>query len=332
MERIQLILKRICRAALFLIIVILTGCGNSMVFEDNGDSETGTFTVFMTENGLADNTVNDITVDLLRNGIWFATLNGISFYSNADSSWITYGAESDIPDMKVTSIVLDKTSVKVWAGTETGVAYFYNGRWTALEDMNGRYVTSIETFNDGSVWFGTVMGLEVLSVGEWKSYTAASGLSNDRITSITTDADGQIWVGTYNGISVFDGGKWSTFGSSVLPSTYVLAIYKSRNGSMWCGTSYNIAVYADESWKRYGTFDGVPAPGINDFIEDRYSVMWVATGGGAATLSGTKWSKLKLPALMEGQIVTSLAQDPVTGAVWIGTARGLVRYQPPVTE
>lgn len=101
---------------------------------------------------------------------------------------------------------------------------------------------------------------------------------------------------------------------------------------MWCGTSFEISVFENESWKKYTSVSGVPGPGINDFVEDRHGVMWVGTGGGVATFSGTRWSKLSLPPLVDGQIVNSLAEDPVTGAIWIGTARGLVRYQPSVAE
>jgi ligand-binding sensor domain-containing protein len=77
----------------------------------------------------------------------------------------------------------------------------------------------------------------------------------------------------------------------------------------------------------YGTFDGLPSPIVNDFVEDFNRVIWTATDSGPAWFDGKGWTTLALPTQVEGLQVTSLASDALTKSLWIGTVSGLVRYR-----
>ena len=105
----------------FLLFLFFTGCSESTLENDTTTDSEGTLKIFRSEDGLADNTIMDIAIDYVFNGVWFATRNGISFYSKADSTFFTYGVEYvGIPNMKVTTIHVDFSGT-VWAGTEKGV-------------------------------------------------------------------------------------------------------------------------------------------------------------------------------------------------------------------
>ena len=122
-------MKRTFRLLSYGLLIVCTaaaGCGDSSL--DTNDTDTGpSAIVLQTDDGLADNTVTDIAVDYVFNGIWIGTLNGISFYSKADSSLYTYGAEyTGIPDMQITSLLVEGGATVHGAFLEAGLAdYLY---------------------------------------------------------------------------------------------------------------------------------------------------------------------------------------------------------------
>ena len=315
----------------FLVLLIcIWGCSESTLEDEdtNGDLVSA-FTVFRTEDGLADNAVTDMAVDYIFDGVWFATRNGISFYSNTDSTFYTYGAEYDIPDMEVISIAVDYTGT-VWAGTVSGVSSMAinDTLWTSLADRDSlvnRYVTEIVPMTDFTIWFGTRVGASVKSLQGWTSYITELGASSE-VTSIAAGALGDIWVGTTNGISVFDGENWKSYGSDVLPSTYVKVVYKDSGGRMWCGTSSGAVLYDGTSWVTYGSGQGLTSSGINDFRQDNFGMLWAATDVGVYYMSGDTWKIFSLPGNIAGSTALALTVDLKTGTLWIGTDNGVVRY------
>jgi len=320
-------------AAAVIALLAVIGCGESIVDDGtDGGTSTSEFTVLRVEDGLADPTVTAILVDHLRGGIWCATLNGVSFYSKADSSLYSFGAEYDIPKMETTSLALDYLTGRVWLGTASGPAFFSDSTWTALADMDSlihRYIASVAVTANGSVWFGTKGGASVWEyLTGWTSYTTVSGLAGDNVTSIAFDAANKVWVASSDGIGVFDGDVWKKYGATVLPSASVNVVYRAFDGTMWCGTAAGITVYDGSKWSRYGTYDGLPSPGVNDIVEDWNRKLWTATDSGVAGLDGGKWKKLDLPDSVENERFLCVAADVIDGILWIGTTNGLVKYDP----
>ncbi len=316
----------------FFVFMIFAGCGLTPIEDNtNGGDNVGTFTVFRTENGLADNSVTDMAVDYMSNRVWFATRNGISFYSNADSIFYTYGAEYEIPALEVISITVDFTG-NVWAGTVSGPTTLYKNSylWTAYPNMDKlvhHYITDIVIMNDLSRWFGTRGGITVESSLGFTSYTVELVPSSE-VTSITQSGSGQIWVGTTNGISVYNKitKNWTYYGAGTLPSTSVNVVYDDGRGKIWCGTSSIAVSYDGSSWVSYGPADGLTASGINDFVMDSSGILWAATDGGVFYLTAEKWNIFSLPVEVEDAPVNAIIYDVLTGAYWIGTNNGLVRY------
>lgn len=310
----------------------ITGCGTTPV--DNGGTDHGeqqpVFNLYYDSDGLANNVINDLAVDFFRSGLWVATQKGISFFSFKDSTWTTYGTASGLPNLKVTSITINLGTV--WAGTISGPASFDGTAWNELPDpgvLPSTFVTVIASMPepDYSLWFGTRGGVARKSPsGDWTSFTITEGLSDNNITSIARNSSGTIWVGTLYGLNSYDGVRWSSSTSS-LPSTTVQALYSDSFGSLWVGTSSGAAELKGSQQVRFGTADGLPSPIVNDFVEDYNQVFWAGTGSGLAWYNGKSWTELVLPSQVGGLQVTSLASDPITKSLWIGTTSGLVRYR-----
>ena len=73
---------------------------------------------YTTQNGLPDNTVNDVLIDLAGN-VWFATNNGVSMLTQDGSAIVTYTVENGLGSNIVTELSLDPAG-NIWAATYNG--------------------------------------------------------------------------------------------------------------------------------------------------------------------------------------------------------------------
>jgi signal transduction histidine kinase/ActR/RegA family two-component response regulator len=99
----------------------------------------------------------------------------------------------------------------IWLGYDDalGLSHLtWNGsRWKVEQVAFGSGVSSdfLGTGADGSIWFGTDNGVEVLSAGKWRHYGQQDGLTWDDCDSraFLADTDGSVWIGTSRGLSHF---------------------------------------------------------------------------------------------------------------------------------
>ena len=313
-----------------LIVFALTGGCDDVGVDDGGNVTASKFTVFRTEDGLADNAVTDVLVDYIRNGVWFTTRSGLSFYSITDSTFVTYGAEYDIPDMEMTSLAVDYSGT-IWAGTVTGLSSMAPGDtlWTSLPDRDNlvhRYITSLAPVGF-SLWIGTKGGISIRNPDGWKSYVSELGFSSE-VTSVAEDTNGNVWVGSTDGIAVLADSVWKYYDAPTLPTTYINTIYADIGGSIWVGTSSIASLYQNGTWKNYGPADGLPATGINTFKRDKFGVLWAGTNSGVYYFINDKWINFAIPSDITGPPVRAIDSDQRTGTMWFGTDQGVLRYEP----
>jgi ligand-binding sensor domain-containing protein len=127
-----------------------------------------------------------------------------------------------------------------------------------------------------------------------RTYTTADGLPRDLVTRIVRDSHGFLWFCTGDGLSRFNGYEFTT----------------------------------------YGVEQGLPHPFINDLLETRSGVYWVATNGGGVARFNP--SPLRNGQSQTGNLFTaySVGGEPTTnrvnvlyedraGHLWAGTDGGL---------
>jgi ligand-binding sensor domain-containing protein len=85
------------------------------------------WTVFNTESGLVENTVQCIRNDSKGN-IWFGTAGGASVFDG--KQWKSYKTEDGLAGNNVLTISIDSNDV-VWFGTDNGVSSFSNGKFVS---------------------------------------------------------------------------------------------------------------------------------------------------------------------------------------------------------
>jgi ligand-binding sensor domain-containing protein len=95
------------------------------VARHTGNKTLENWTVFTTDDGLADNFVQAIASD--ANGkLWFGTKNGVSVYDG--SAWLSFTVENGLRSNNILCIAVDKDGI-VWFGTDNGVTSYNDGEF-----------------------------------------------------------------------------------------------------------------------------------------------------------------------------------------------------------
>lgn len=196
----------------------------------------------------------------------------------------------------------------------------------------------------GDLAVGTLeQGLFLLSPdGTYRHFDRQNGLSHDWVRCLCEDREGTLWVGTGGG--GLEALRIRTVGMVKVPDDWqgraVLSVTPAAAGGLWVGSEgagiYRLKLTGDEKKPRVtGLVE--PDPGryvmtnglYNSFmwslLEDVQNRLWVGSwGSGLFLREGENF--LQPTGLESNAVVTALYQGS-GGALWIGTATGLVRYQ-----
>ncbi len=211
---------------------------------------------------LADDNVASIIADQ-KGGMWIGTFGGISHYDPDTGRFTNYSSNPDDPGSlshnMVVSLYIDSKD-KLWAGTwggglnqldlndpahtDPGLARFtqYHANPEDPSSLSEDSIWTIHESKDGSLWFGTQMGLNKMDplTGKFIHYTEKQGLPNNVVLGILEDDNGELWLTTNNGLAQFnprteavtvynssDGLQSNEFNSN--------AYYRASNGTMYVG-------------------------------------------------------------------------------------------------
>jgi len=256
------------------------------------------------------------------------------------------------------TLIIDRRG-HIWIGTTGGgldeydpvaASFRHYGHDAASADtLSSDVVTCLWEDAGGQIWVGTDDGLNRLipASGTFRRYRSEPGnrrsLSSNRVSAIRTDPRGRLWVGTYNaGLNLFEQSS-ETFtayregngDAGGLASDEVRALLADHDGRFWVGTAAGLNLY-DERTDRFARYVRDPADRttladnyVMSLFQDRGDMLWVGTrAGGVSRWSPRTWSMghQRLAAL-GGAYVNSFADEP-GGRIWIGTLKGLVRYDP----
>ena len=266
---------------------------------------------------IGSNNMGCVAVDNL-NRKWFGTWgNGVLLMEN-DTLFRQYnplngflsGSTSGSPNYAAIYDIGVEPSGTVWILNTDAVSGFplaavtRDSVWTYYQLPNGiRNVRTIAVDGENRKWIGTLTnGALILDDRgtpedktddpEVEQITLADGLTSNAITALAVDQDGTVWIGTEDGLYYY------SFGSLRQINVY-----------------YQDAITA------------LMVDGVNN--------VWVGTNIGAGFFSTSTYASTHFTAanspLVSDQI-TSLAYDPQTGTVYIGTGKGLSRVETPFSK
>jgi signal transduction histidine kinase/CheY-like chemotaxis protein/streptogramin lyase len=221
----------------------------------------------------------------------------------------TFRDAQGLPAASVRSVMVDRGGL-VWVSTNAGLFrstapggfsadVHFEKQTPPGSSHQEAFLTTIQD-RKGRIWAAGDLGLATYSDGVWKRFTKQDGLKSDMVAHLAEDPDGSLWIGYRDarGIShlTFTGtGLQATHFSTAnfLRSDKALFLGFDKRGRLWVGTDRGVDVFDRTAWKHYGRSDGL---------------IWDDCNTNAFFADGDN-------------------------DVWIGTSRGLSRFQPsPVAQ
>lgn len=235
----------------------------------------------------------------------------------------------------------------LWVGTERGLN-LYSRETTEFiriplgDPAEPKFVRSILADEEGALWVATAgNGLfRQDSFGEWNLVWNQS----IEITALAADTESGVWIGT-PGSGLFRIGPGGAVMEQIETEAHVISLLRDSKGTLWAGTSMGLGKYRaktdDWSWYRHDSQDErsiVPGP-ITTIFEDKRAVLWIGStnDGGVSRFSLTQTWFPRYSA--DSNDPTTLSHSAVhgfssskDGSVWVGTERGLNRFDPNTGE
>ena len=163
---------------------------------------------------------------------------------------------------------------------------------------------------------------------------ADSGQRGSAVYAIVPTPDGWIWLTSPIGLMAFDGERLRRFSSgSSLPASGAFQMEVDAGGDIWLGTRSGAHRIMRRGFAHFTAEDGLPPEQIRRIMRGADHQLYAATQGNRLLrLDGDRWTSVQpqLPPLagVTGRSRYGAALLDHTGAWWIGTGEGLLRYPP----
>jgi ligand-binding sensor domain-containing protein/signal transduction histidine kinase len=280
----------------------------------------GQFRSWTTREGLSNDFVRAMFQDSAGT-VWAGTDNGLMQFKG--DRFVRVDGTPAIPAVSVHSIHQDRGG-RLWVGgfklycLENMVAKEYSLGTQLSQNM----VKSIVQTQDGTLWVGTVSGLDWMPPGQ-DYFQPFKGISST-VRVLRQTPDGVLWIGTIGqGVFQYNGGKLTHITApSQLPSNTVLNFFEDGEKNFWVGTQTGMLRLARSP------VSVLPLPQQNDsdfgtIYRDRDGSFWI----GSTQLFQLKDGVIipqSLPGI-RGVHVRNVFRDR-SGAFWAGTdGNGLYR-------
>ena len=311
----------------------------SFLFLINSNAQT--ITNYTTSDGLLDNFVECIDVDISDN-IWFGTSVGAQRF-NPPSSWETYNLAGPLSGMvseNIKEIKLTKTppiAGQFWIGTDFGAQLAINSFWITYDNTNGlvgNQVKSIDEDENGGKWIGTSQGVSYF--GDSSISYSSPDLHWSGVNATAFDSNGDKWFASpLGGVTHFDGTTFTVYDTSNgLLSQNVTALLIDNQDNKWIGTGSGMSVLnaSNTSFTQHTRMYIMPPPDtlnpVVDIAMDSYGRIWTAiyvgylAEGGIAYWDGNQWEDFHVSDGLVGPNVRGLTIDS-QHTVWVATSTGV---------
>ncbi len=273
----------------------------------------GEFQSWTTREGLSNEFVRTILEDA-GGTIWAGTDNGLLRLER--EHFVRVDGSANIPALAVHALYQDRAG-RIWVGgskllsLKNGAVTEYALRGEASQNR----VKSIVQTRDGSIWVGTVSGLNRMRPGQTQ-FERVNGIAGT-IRVLRQTPDGVLWIGTI-GHGAFQSNAetlTSITAPSFLPSNTVLNFFEDNEQNFWIGTQAGMVRLTK------GQASIIPLPKANDsdfgtIYRDRDGSYWIGSTLLFRMVNGVITQET-LPG-MQGAHVRSVYRDQ-SGALWVGT-------------
>lgn len=242
----------------------------------------------------------------------------------ARQSWST---EEGLPQNSVHAILQTRDGF-LWIATEGGLARFDGVNFRVFAQASEPAFASDDVCclaedTRNALWIGTSDGLLHKAGNSFKRFGVSDGMPSATILDVVAGPDGSVLALTPMGVARVDiQGRITTL--RVPGNESALAVNKARNGEVWVATASAVLQYEGGELHRDRSLPQRTSGSIVglDVVPDGQAV-WLRTVHDVILLSGEKQQTWSVGRELPGTRIESMSLDS-SGAVWIGTNRGLV--------
>jgi ligand-binding sensor domain-containing protein/signal transduction histidine kinase len=286
------------------------------------------FDSWTTENGLPQNSVNDILQT--RDGyLWLATNGGLARFDGA--RFVTFDRSTEGVKSQRVKTLLEDSQGALWAGTEDGMLIRYrDGKFSTLtvEDGLPQAASSrLEEDEQGNLW-ATWHG-SVTAVTKFDGERFINYRPGDFPHNVNGDPHYRRypwWSQDAAGLHYLVKGRVQTYSfQSCLPQAQIIRVSADHSGALWIQTrGAGVVKATGGECKRYTTREGLPGNSIEGrFLEDRQGNLWFGEIRIGASLHRIRDGRPE-PELA-GTFEMFVLYEDREGSLWIGTSGGLYR-------
>ena len=304
-------------------LVWLSGSGTALALDSRRDLSQFSHEVWLTENGLPQNTVHAIAQT--RDGyVWIGTEEGLARF---DGIRFTLFDKQNTPQLKsnyIRTLLVDRVGA-LWIGTAEGLVHMRDGKFTLFttnEGLPSNTIQAVYEDRDGDLWVATANGLGLFKSGGLTTFTTKERLVGGSIQALFEDAEGALWIATPYGVGRLKDGKFANYTvRDGLGSNSVRAIQQDRDGRLWFGSLGGLTSFSGGRFTTYTTRDGLPNDRIIALLAGRDGDLLVGTAGGLCRLTDGRFTGLNPRDALSTSTILSLFED-LEGNLWIGTESG----------
>ncbi len=310
------------------------------------------FSKITDQSGLFGNIVLSIFQDS-KNNFWFGTEKGSTeIKTDATTEKETYnyffGGKNKIEGERIWATNEDSKG-NMWFTTFKNGVYKYDGKsivnYTTKDGLGNNYARSLLPDVNGTMWIGTVGGLNFYDGEKLNLYNKKNGLESDRVLTIFKDSKGNIWLATNGGISKYnpDGDEKHKFinftEKNGLPSNGLLAITEDSDGNIWCAGFKGISKInlQNKTCKNITINEGLTSNSVYILVADKKGNLFVGTNKGIDKINIAEYNKtgkvlVKHFGKEEGFTGLECNSNAYfidkEGGIWFGSINGAIRYNP----
>lgn len=303
-----------------ILLLLLIGSGTVLALDSRRDLSQFSHAVWLTENGLPQNTVHSIA-QTMDGYIWIGTEEGLARF---DGVRFTVFDKQNTPQLKsnyIRALLTDRQGA-LWIGTAEGLVHMRAGKFTLFTTDEGLPSNTIQALcedREGNLWVATATGLGLFKSGGLTTFTTKERQIGGSIQALFEDADGALWIATPYGVGRVKDGAFTNYTvRDGLGSNSVRAIQQDRDGRLWFGSLGGLTSFSGGRFTTYTTRDGLPNDRIISLHADRDGGLLIGTAGGLARFSDGRFTGLNAGDALSTSTILSLLED-LEGNLWVGT-------------
>jgi signal transduction histidine kinase/ligand-binding sensor domain-containing protein len=274
--------------------------------------------------------------------LWFGTDGGLAKYDGRRTQKVI---DAGLPSGRVQVLKAGRDGV-LWVGTDTGAARLVRDTFHSIEETAGQTITSINASEQGRTVLASAQGrvfmsmtaadgsVRVESIGPEKSPLLTLDSSAPLILTSVASVPGGLILGTRGrGLLTMRGGEIKEILSRPRPF-FIEDITLDNGGHPWFGaetTNSDSGLYQSSDLlqpQKIGRNTGT----VTSMFFDSAGDLWVGTGGQGVfhyrdSLEAAHFTFENTAGALRSNFVYSVFVDR-EGVVWLGTDRGVCRYDP----